>query len=126
VSIYDEGADGRKYDVWGEGVQGFVVFTAGGHFSSQIVAAGRDKTVAKNPRMPVGQMIGYFGTYEVDDEKMTNTLHFERCTFPAWDGVVRVSKITAIDDVEYRNESQLVHDPVNGDVVPKAVWKRTT
>ncbi len=125
VSVYDEGPDGKKYYVWGEGVQGLVIYTSGGHFSSQIMAANRDKDASKNPRMPVGQAIANFGTYSVDDEKMTNTLHIERCTFPGWEGMVRVSKIASITDEEYRSEAAVVHDPVNGEVVPKIVWKRT-
>ena len=123
-SIYDEGADGAKHYVWGDGVQGLAIYTAGGHFSSQVIAANRDKDASKNPRMPVGQAIAYFGTYSVDDEKMTVTIHVERCTFPGWDGVTRVSKIVSVGDDELRTEVAVVHDPVNGDVIPKTVYKR--
>lgn len=124
VSIYDEGKDGAKHEVWGEGVQGLLVYTAGGHFSSQVISADRDKGASKNPRMPVGQAIGYFGTYTVDEAAMTIKVKIDRCTFPGWDGVERVSKIASLTDDEYSSEVAIVHDPVNGDVVPHTHYKR--
>jgi hypothetical protein len=125
VSIYDEGADGAKHYVWGDGVQGMAIYTPGGHFSTEIIAANRDRKASKTPRTPVGQAIAYFGTYALD-EKMILTLHIERCTFPGWDGVTRVAKITALSDGELKTENAVVHDPVIGDLIPKLVWKRTT
>ena len=49
VDIYDKGKDGSQYYVWGEGVQGLAVYTSGGHFSTQIISANRDKAASKNP-----------------------------------------------------------------------------
>ncbi len=63
VEIYDRGKDGSEYYVWGEGVQGLAIYTSGGRFSTQTISANRDKAASKNPRMPVGQSIGYFGAY---------------------------------------------------------------
>ena len=82
VDIYDKGKDGSQYYVWGEGVQGLAVYTSGGRFSTQIISANRDKSASKNPRMPVGQSIGYFGTYTVDEATMTVKLKIDRCSFP--------------------------------------------
>jgi hypothetical protein len=124
VDIYDEGKDGEKHYVWGDGVKGLVIYTPGGHFSAQTIAADRDKGASKNPRMPVGQSIGYFGTYTVDEAAMTIKVKIDRCSFPAWDGVERVSKIASLTDDELATEIALVHDPVNGDVVPKGRYKR--
>src|SRR5271166_2007993 len=98
VSIYDEAQDGKKYEVWGPGVQGLTIYTAGGRFSTQVMAADRDKAASKNPRMPVGQAIAYFGAYTVDEAAMTIALHLERCSFPGWDGIDRVSKIVSVTD----------------------------
>ena len=123
-SIYDQAADEKKYYVWGDGVQGMAVYTAGGYFSSQVIAANRDKGASKNPRQPVGQAIGYFGTYALDEAAMTVAIKITRSTFPGWDGVERVSKITMLTNDEYRSEVAVVHDPVNGDVVPHTVYKR--
>ena len=123
-SVYDEGADGTKHYVWGDGVKGLVIYTAGGHVSSQIMAADRNKGASNNPRMPVGQAIAYFGTYDMDDEKMAIAVRIERCTFPGWDGVTRVGKIASISDIDYHYEAAVVHAPVHGDVIPRIVWKR--
>ncbi len=124
TDIYDRGKDGSEYYVWGEGVQGLAVYTAGGHFSIQIIAANRDKTASKTPRMPVGQSIGYFGTYTVEEPTMTIKLKIDRCSFPGWDGVERVSKIASLTADELKTEGASVHDPVNGEIVPKAEYKR--
>lgn len=124
VSIYDEAQDGKKYEVWGPGVQGLTIYTAGGRFSTQVIAADRDKAASKNPRMPVGQAIAYFGSYVIDESAMTIALHIERCTFPSWDGIERVSKIGSVSDDELKTEAATVHDPVNGDIVPHQTYKR--
>jgi Lipocalin-like domain len=124
VDIYDKGKDGSQYYVWGEGVQGLAIYTSGGQFSTQIISANRDKAASKTPRIPVGPSLGYFGTYTVDEATMTIKLKIDRCSFPAWDGVERVSKIAVLTVDELRTEAASVHDPVNGDVIPKAQFKR--
>jgi hypothetical protein len=124
VDIYDEGKDGAKYYPWGEGAQGLIIYTPGGHFSAQTIAAGRDKGASKSPRMPVGPAIGSFGTYTVDEAAMTIKAKIDRCSFPGWDGAERVTKIVLLTDDEMRTEIAVVHDPVNGDVVPKGHYKR--
>jgi Lipocalin-like domain len=124
VDIYDKGKDGSQYYVWGEGVQGLAVYTSGGQFSTQIISANRDKAASKTPRMPVGQSIGYFGTYAVDEPTMTIKFKIDRCSFPAWDGTERVSKIALLTAGELKTEGAIVHDPVNGDIIPKAQFKR--
>lgn len=124
VEIYDRGKDGSHYYVWGEGVQGVAVYTSGGHVSLQIISANRDKPASTNPRTPVGQSIGYFGTYTVDEATMTIKVKIDRCSFPGWDGVERVSKIVSLTTDELRTEAATVHDPVNGDVTPSAEYKR--
>ncbi len=124
VDIYDMGKDASQYYVWGEGVQGLAVYTSNGHFSSQIISANRDKGASKTPRMPVGQSIGYFGTYTVDEGTMTIKLKIDRCSFPGWDGIERVTKIALLTVDELRTEAAPVHDPLNGEVIPKAQYKR--
>ena len=103
VDIYDKGKDGSQYYVWGEGVHGLAIYTSTGRFSTQIIAADRDKAASKTPRMPVGQSIGYFGTYTVDEATMTIKYKIDRCSFPAWDGIERVSKIALLTVDELKN-----------------------
>jgi hypothetical protein len=96
VDIYDKGKDGSQYYVWGEGVQGLAVYTFNDHFSVQIISANRDKSASTKPRIPVGPSIGFFGTYTVDEATMTIRLKIDRCSFPGWDGVERVSKVALL------------------------------
>jgi Lipocalin-like domain len=86
-SVYDQTQDGKKHDTWGPGVKGMAVFDGSGHMSIQIIAAGRAKSASNSSRTPVGQAIGYFGTYSVDEAAKTVTYHIERCSFPQWDGM---------------------------------------
>jgi Lipocalin-like domain len=123
VDIYDKGKDGSQYYVWGEAVHGLAIYTSGGQFSTQIISANRDRASSKTPRIPVGQSLGYFGTYTVDEGTMTIKFKIDRCSFPAWDGVERVSKIASLTVDELRTEAASVYDPVNGDVIPKARFK---
>jgi hypothetical protein len=124
VEIYDKGKDGSHYYVWGEGVQGLAIYTPGGHISLQIISANRDKAASKNPRAPVGQSIGYFGTYTADEATMTINVKIDRCSFPGWDGAERVSKIVSLTDDELRTEGATFQDPVHGDVAAHAQYKR--
>jgi hypothetical protein len=124
VDIYDKGKDGSEYYVWGEGVHGLAVYTTGGRFSIQIIAANRDKAASKSPRTPIGQSLGYFGAYTVDEATMTIKFKIDRSSFPPWDGTERVSKIAKLTVDELRTEAASVHDPVNGDVIPEAQFKR--
>jgi hypothetical protein len=124
VEIYDKGKDGSHYYVWGEGVQGLAVYTSGGRVSVQIIAANRDKLASTNPREPVGQSLGYFGTFTVDDVTMTIRVKIDRCSFPGWDGAERVNKIASITANELRTEGAIYRDPVHGDVTPSAQYKR--
>jgi hypothetical protein len=124
VEIYDKDKDGSHYYVWGEGVQGLTVYTSGGRISLQIMSANRDKAASKNPRAPVGQLIGYFGTYTADETTMTIKVKIDRCSFPGWDGAERVSKIVSLTDNELRTEGAAFQDPVHGDVIASAQYKR--
>jgi hypothetical protein len=124
VEIYDKDKDGSHYYVWGEGVQGLAIYTSGGHISLQIISANRDKAASKNPRAPVGQSIGYFGTYTADEATMTIKVKIDRCSFPGWDGAERVSKIVSLTDDELKTEGAKFQDPVHGEVAACAQYKR--
>lgn len=100
------------------------IYAASGQFSAQVTAANRDKTASKDPRQPVGLSIAYFGTYSVDDAAMTIALRIERCSFPAWDGVERISKITVLTDDELATVAATAHLPDLGDIHPNQHYKR--
>jgi Lipocalin-like domain len=124
AAIFDETADGVQHETWGPGVEGLTIYTAGGQFSSQLMAANRDKAASKDPRQPVGLSIAYFGTYSVDEAAMTLTLHITRCSFPGWDGVERISKIDMVSEAELKTVAATAHLPDLGDIHPHQHYRR--
>ena len=123
VSVYDVGPDGKKStDVWGEGVKGSVAYDGSGRFTYMIVSAARPKHTTITPltaRTPVGPMIGYFGTYSVNETDKSVTLSIERCTFPNWEGTDRKILLTVKGD---RMSQTLA--PTPGANVPNIEWVR--
>jgi hypothetical protein len=124
IDIYDETTDGVHHQSWGPGVEGLTIYTAAGQFSAQVMAANRDKTASKDPRQPVGLCVSYFGSYSVDEAAMSVALRVERSSFPAWDGIERVSKIVAITDEELKTVAATAHLPDLGDIHPNQHYKR--
>ncbi len=123
VSVYDVAPDGKKSsDVWGEGVRGSVAYDSSGRFTYMIMSAGRPKHTTITPltgRTPVGPMIGYFGTYSVNEADKSVTLSIERCTFPNWEGTDRKILLTVKGD----QMSQTLA-PSPGATVPNIEWVR--
>jgi Lipocalin-like domain len=124
IDIYDETTDGVHHQSWGPGVEGLTIYTARGQFSAQVMAANRDKTLSKDPRQPVGLCVSYFGSYSVDEAAMSAVLRIERSSFPAWDGIERVSKIVAVTDEELKTVAATAHLPDLGDILPNQHYKR--
>jgi len=88
-------ADGRITYPWGEEVAGYLLYTADGHMSAALMAAGR-------PRFAVDDILGgtveeraqaaqtylsYAGTYEIGDGEVVH--HVELSLFPNWVGDVQ-------------------------------------
>lgn len=124
IDIYDETTDGVHHQSWGPGVEGLTLYTAAGQFSAQVMAANRDKTASKDPRQPVGLCVSYFGSYSVDEAAMSVALRVERSSFPAWDGIERVSKIVAITEEELKTVAATAHLPDLGDIHPNQHYKQ--
>jgi Lipocalin-like domain len=123
TSIYDQTTDGNKHEFWGPGVQGSLMLSPTGRFSLLITAANREKA-SQNPQNPVGPALGYFGTYKVDEGARTLTYQVESSTFPQWIGTSRTATVQSITADELQVVQAIVHDPVNGDLVPHFGWKR--
>jgi hypothetical protein len=124
-SVYDQTQDGKKNNLWGPGVKGMLILDGSGYMSWQIIAADRSKSESNNPRTPVGQAIGYFGTYSVDEAAKTVTYHIERSTFPQWDGVDRIFNIVSSTDSELDIFGVTpVKDPSLGPYIPHLILKR--
>jgi Lipocalin-like domain len=90
----------------------------------QIIAADHSKSASNNPHNPVGQAVGYFGTYTVDEAANTMTYHIERCTFPPWDGIDRTANIAIDTENELNQTSTPVQDPLLGPIIPHLIFKR--
>jgi hypothetical protein len=123
-SVYDQTQDGKKNDTWGPGVKGILTY-GNGRMSLQIIAADRPKSASGNSRMPVGQAVGYFGTYTVDEAAKTVTYHIERSTFPQWDGIDRTYNLEIPTENELHiTTTKPIPDPTMGPFVPHLNWKR--
>lgn len=125
ASIYDLLKDGRKNDTWGESVKGSLFLALSGQFSVQIAAANRDKAVTKSPRVPVGPIVTYFGTYTIDEGGKGLTYHVERSSFPGWDGIDRKIVIESMTGGELKLVSTVHRDPTLGDFASYQTWKRS-
>jgi len=124
-SIYDQTEDGIKHDTWGPGVKGIAIFDGTDHMSIQIIAGDRSKSASNSSRTPVGQAIGYFGTYTVDEAAKTTTYHIELCSFPQWDGIDRIVGIVFPTDSELDIIGVTpIQDPSMGPFIPHLVFKR--
>jgi hypothetical protein len=124
-SVYDQTQDGVHHNPWGDGVKGQVMYDAQGHFSEMIMSANRQKADT-SPRIPVGQIIAFWGTYTIDEAAKTITRTLERCSFPQWDGG------TGTDNIEFPTEDEFhftvpkpFPDPaLGGPIAPHLIWKR--
>jgi hypothetical protein len=91
---------------WGTNPKGLLIFTANGHFSSQIVRSDLPKFASNNRaqgtpeenKAVVQGTIGTFGTYTVDEAKKTYTLKFEGSSFPNRVGTEQTRPFTITGD----------------------------
>jgi hypothetical protein len=75
--------------------------------------------------LSVGQAIGYFGTYSVDEAAKTTTYHIERSTLPQWDGIDRIVSIVFPTDSELDIIGVTpIQDPSMGPFIPHLNFKR--
>jgi hypothetical protein len=124
-SVYDQTEDGNKHEPWGPGVQGIAIFDENGHYSWQILAANRPKSEGTSPRVPVGQVSCFFGTYTVDEAAKLLVGHIERCTFPQWDEIDYKDNIAMPTENELSIKStKPIPDPAMGAFVPHINFKR--
>lgn len=121
ASIYDEFPNGKRDNLWGPDVKGSVTYDSSGRFSQLIISAHRPKSES-GPRAPVGQAIGYFGTYSVNEADKTVTQHIDRSTFPNFEGTDQKASIAIKGD-----QLSQVSAPVAtlaGTIVPHYKWNR--
>jgi hypothetical protein len=125
-SVYDQTQDGVKHNPWGDGVKGQAMYNAQGHYSWMIMSANRPKADT-SPRIPVGQVIAYWGTYTIDEAAKTITDDIERCTFPQWDGGGGTNNIEFPTEDEFHfTAPKPFPDPTLGPIAPHIIFKRAS
>lgn len=85
--------DGKKIDLYGPTPQGQFMFARDGHFSLFLVRPGRMKFASSNYRegtaeenkAALGGYLSEFGTYTINPDGKSITLHIVASSFPNWD-----------------------------------------
>ena len=106
VSAVNE-VDGKKIgDLYGPNPQGQFIFTRDGHFSLFIVRPGRPKfasnsrttgTSEENKEAMAG-FISEFGTYTINSDGSSVTLHIVACSFPNWEATDQERRVQITGD----------------------------
>ena len=119
ASGIEKRSDGTTAPTW---AAGNLVLTATGHVSLFLIGKDRAKADA-DPRVPIGPLVAYYGTYTVDEATKTMTYSVEMGSSPAWEKMVRKQTVSMTGDA-----MTLTGSPVKlpqGDIVPINEWKRT-
>lgn len=111
-------ANGKTIIPW---ASGNLMLDATGHVAFFLVGKDRPKTVA-NPRVPIGPVIAYYGTYTVDEPTSTLTYNVESSTSPSFDGAVRKQKVILSGDTLTTTGSPVKTS--DGEIIPINEWKR--
>jgi Lipocalin-like domain len=122
--------DGARVHLYGPDPQGVLVFDAGGHYSLQIMSAGRPKFAANDKgkgtaeeyRAAVQGSNCHFGRYAVNEHDHTVTFYVEHATFTNWEGTTQTLPFQMAGD-EYK--FILPHPTTGGPgVTGEVAWKR--
>jgi len=122
--------DGTRSHLYGPNPHGVLMFDAGGHYSLQIMSAGRPKFTANDKskgtpdeyRAAVQGSNCHFGTYIINALDHTVTLYVEHATFANWEGAALTWPFTVAGD----EAKLIVPHPTTGSpgVTGEIVWKR--
>jgi Lipocalin-like domain len=119
---------GTRFDPFGGNTIGILMFDRTGYFSIQYSGDARRKVAANDrlkgtPEEDKANSTGtqaYYGTYSVDAEGRTLTLHVERNSFPNWNNIDLKRTITLADD-ELKFSIPSIS---TGGATAENVWKR--
>jgi hypothetical protein len=122
--------DGSRMHLYGPNPQGVLVFDATGHYSLQIMSAGRPKFAANDKskgtaeeyRAAVQGSNCHYGTYQVSEPDGSVALHVEGATFANWEGTELLWPFTLSGD----EAKIIVPHPTTGapGTIGEIVWKR--
>ena len=119
--------DGKKFETFGPGAKGMLVFDATGRFSIIFIAAGLPKFASNNRsqgtvdenKAIVGGSIAQFGTYVVNEADKSFTFRVERSTFPNREGKEQLLAFTvSAEDLMFTDP----HSSAGG--ATTVTWKR--
>ena len=121
--------DGNRVHLYGPSPSGLLMFDAGGHYSPQIVSAGRpafaandkNRGTADEYQAAVQGSNAHFGTYAVNQAEGTITFRIEHASFPNWEGTEQTRAFTLVGD----HLKYTVSAPTTGDgAVGEVEWRR--
>jgi len=127
VSAVNTHPDGTRFNALGGNDKGLLMFDGKGHVS-QIVMGDARRKFALNNRLEgtpeenksvVAGTIAFYGTYSVDADGHTLTLHLERSSFPNWDGADQKRTMTLAGD-----ELKLSNAGASGGGTADLTWHR--
>jgi hypothetical protein len=94
---------------------------ANGNLAFFLIGGDRPKA-GNDPRVPVGPIVAYYGTYTVDEAAKSLTWKIEHASFPNFDGGER-KQTAAITGDTMTTTGSPVQTP-QGAIVPINEWKR--
>ena len=112
-------ADGKVNELWGSGS---LILDPSGHMSFFVFGKDRPPATAPDPRVPLGPMVAYYGTFTVDDDTKTLTYHVEAASSPMFNAATRMQTVSLSGDTMTTTGST-VNTP-QGPITPINVWKR--
>jgi Lipocalin-like domain len=110
--------DGKKVVPWSAGS---LILDSTGHMSFFVIGKDRPKG-SGDPRAPVGPVVAYYGTYQINDADNTLTYNVEHATNPSFDGGVRTQKVSFKGNMMTTTGSN-VQTP-QGTITPVNEWKK--
>ncbi|MCF2528712.1 lipocalin-like domain-containing protein [Yinghuangia soli] len=101
-----QGIDGEVRAPLGGDADGFIIYTADGHVSAQLMARSRPDYASGNwlggtseeHHTAAAGYLAYSGTYTVDEETQTVRHHIAVSLFPNWVGETQVRLVQQEDD----------------------------
>ena len=106
VSIYIEGPDGSRFDLFGANPTGLLIMDGNGRISMQLIGSDLPKFVSngrldgapEENKAVVQGVLCYFGTYSVSDADRSLNIHIESSSFPNWKGVDQKRFVALTED----------------------------
>ena len=112
-------ADGKVNELWGSGS---LILDPSGHMSFFVFGKDRPSATAPDPRVPLGPMVAYYGTFTVDDDTKTLTYHVAAASSPMFNAATRMQTVSLSGDT-LTTTGSTVNTP-QGPITPINVWKR--